>query len=240
MDLQPSRLGTKEHWDDVYRKEVQNFEDFGDEGEVWFGEDVAEKMVEWCLEHVPPPSKPFCLDVGTGNGSLLLELAENGYEQTRLMGVDYSEDSIKLARYIASLRHRFSCTFSCADFLGDTLPLTLPSMPPSLPPPESAPSSPEGQWDLLLDKGTYDAMALADRLPDGSILTDKYPTRVNTLLKEGGFFLITSCNFTEEELKEAFSRPSSGLTYHSRVSHPTFSFGGKMGSTVSTVAFCKC
>lgn len=35
MSFQPSKLGTKDHWDNVYEEEIQNFEDIGDEGEVW-------------------------------------------------------------------------------------------------------------------------------------------------------------------------------------------------------------
>ena len=33
--LHPSKLGTKQHWDDVYEREVRMFNDIGDEGEVW-------------------------------------------------------------------------------------------------------------------------------------------------------------------------------------------------------------
>jgi hypothetical protein len=33
--LAPSKLGTKEHWDGVYEREVSNFNDYEDEGDVW-------------------------------------------------------------------------------------------------------------------------------------------------------------------------------------------------------------
>lgn len=91
-------------------------------------------------------------------------------------------------------------------------------------------------WDLLLDKGTYDAIALADQALRGEPLK-LYPERVSKALKKGGFFLITSCNFTEDELKETFASSRLGLSFHSRVEYPTFKFGGQTGSTVSTVAF---
>jgi len=75
---------------------------------------------------------------------------------------------------------------------------------------------------IRLDKGTYDAIALATTLKDGTRPIDNYPFRVSRLLKPGGFFLITcecngaacqhiclvywaACNFTEQELKEHFA-----------------------------------
>ena len=35
-----SKLGKKDHWDDWYVMELRNFEDNGDDGEVWYGKDV--------------------------------------------------------------------------------------------------------------------------------------------------------------------------------------------------------
>ncbi|KAG9046365.1 hypothetical protein FS837_004541, partial [Tulasnella sp. UAMH 9824] len=73
--FEPSKLGTKQHWDDVYKRELANFEDDSeDEGEVWFGLDSVEKMVDWATENVPPSNKPYTLDIGSGNGTLSLAL----------------------------------------------------------------------------------------------------------------------------------------------------------------------
>lgn len=33
--LPSSKLGTQEHWDSVYAREVKNFDELGDKGEVW-------------------------------------------------------------------------------------------------------------------------------------------------------------------------------------------------------------
>jgi len=46
-------------------------------------------------------------------------------------------------------------------------------------------------WDLLLDKGTYDAIALAPALPNGEKLVDAYHGRVEAALRPGGLFMIT-------------------------------------------------
>ena len=37
-------------WDDAYKKEIDNFESHGDEGEVWFGEEAMDRVFRW-MEH---------------------------------------------------------------------------------------------------------------------------------------------------------------------------------------------
>ncbi|THH13056.1 hypothetical protein EW146_g7130 [Bondarzewia mesenterica] len=223
-EFQPSRLGTKQHWDDVYKREVSNFADTGDEGEIWFGEDSVEKMVEWALEHVPPSSQPFVLEIGSGNGTLLFSLFEAGYDAQRMAGIDYSPDAVKLAQMIAATRGGEQISLSTCDFLTE-VPATLKGQ--------------DRGWDLLLDKGTYDAIALGDKDDSGRSPMSRYPTRAARLLRPGGLFLITSCNFTEEELKADFVTPETDLVYHSRIKFPSFSFGGQSGNVYSSIAFEK-
>ncbi|KAF7336717.1 Protein-lysine N-methyltransferase EFM4 [Mycena venus] len=230
-DLQPSKLGSKEHWDHVYETELANFQEHGDEGEIWFGVQSVEKMVKWALEHVPPSQNPSILEVGTGNGTLLFALADAGYDSSLLCGIDYSADAVKLARAIAATTEGGDAiTFAECDFL-----TADPPRPPHAPPADQPPDS----WDLLLDKGTFDAIALAEKDEDGKSPAARYPARVARLLKPGASFLTTSCNFTEEELRATFETPETGLVYHSRIQHKTFTFGGKSGSPVSSVAFMK-
>lgn len=229
-DLQPSKLGNKEHWDDVYKTELENFDETGDEGEIWFGEESVAKMVDWTVENVPSSRGASILEIGSGNGTLLFALLEAGYNATTLCGIDYSVDAVKLAENISSTRGGERITFSQRDFLSEDPPV-LPHMNHEKPPP--------GQWDLLLDKGTYDAIALGQRDDLGRSPAYQYPQRAARQLKAGGFFLITSCNFTEDELNVNFATPETGFIYHSRIQHPTFTFGGKSGSVCSSVAFKK-
>ncbi|KAF7312420.1 Protein-lysine N-methyltransferase EFM4 [Mycena indigotica] len=214
-NLNPSKLGTKQHWDDVYETELTNFRDNGDEGEIWFGVQAVDKMVKWALDNAPP--SPKTLEVGSGNGTLLFALAEAGYDPHSLFGIDYSPGAVQLARAIATESNYQDITFSECDFLSQDPPQT--------------------EWDLILDKGTFDAIALAEKDADGGSPVAKYPPRVARLLKPGAMFLITSCNFTEDELKTAFQ--AAGLVYHSRIQHRTITFGGKSGSQCSSVAFSK-
>ncbi len=138
-------------------------------------------MVDWSLEHVPPLFKPAILEVGSGNGTLLFALAEADYLQTRLLGIDYSADAVKLATNVSKTRDAEKITFSVCDFLTDDPPL-LHHMDT-----ENAPAS----WDLVLDKGTYDAIALGPKDGNGKSPAARYPHRLTRLLKPGGIFLIT-------------------------------------------------
>lgn len=223
-ELHPSKLGTRAHWDSVYEEELTNFEELGDEGEIWFGVETVEKMVDWTVNNVPHTTNPSILEVGCGNGVLLLALSEAGYTATCLSGIDYSPCAIKLAKSIAATRGE-SISFYACDFLNDD-PHVLSHMK-------------EGAWDLLLDKGTFDAIALGAKDENGRSPAISYPGRVKNLLKPGGCFLITTCNFTEDELQAQFATAETGLVYHSRIQHPTYTFGGKEGSICSSVAFQK-
>ncbi|KIM33375.1 hypothetical protein M408DRAFT_153537 [Serendipita vermifera MAFF 305830] len=237
MQLNPTKLGKKSHWDDVYEEEKTNFEEFGDEGEIWFGQDAVDKMVEWALENIPPSSNPMVLDIGTGNGILPVCLAEAGYVPASICGIDYSRASVELAQRVALGRSVQGLTFREVDFIhGKVGSMADPTT-----------GNETDTWDLLLDKGTFDAMALYSsndeapgKLDDGNNHpTNIYPSRVAQLLKPGGYFLITSCNFTEKEIITHFTEKETSLKYHSRIAHPQFTFGGKSGSACCTVAFRK-
>ncbi|GAA5922989.1 hypothetical protein JCM3775_006212 [Rhodotorula graminis] len=231
--LPPSRLGTQDHWNSVYEREVKMFNEIGDEGEVWFGEDSAQDMVEWAEEHFPRLDGRI-LDLGTGNGQLLFAFSAAGY--TSLTGVDYSPLSIRLAESVLAARlasdeHTVSSpppAFFTADILDVALGEAVPHVTDS-----------EEKWDLVTDKGTYDAVCLSDEVRQGRSLRELYVESVSKLLQPGGLFLITSCNWTQAELEKAFVTPATGLSVHSHVPRASFQFGGSTGSSITTVAFEK-
>ncbi|KAG0706768.1 S-adenosyl-L-methionine-dependent methyltransferase [Suillus ampliporus] len=229
-ELEPSKLGTKEHWDNVYEEELENFSENGDEGEIWFGKKAMHEMVKWVRRHAPPRPNMSVLEVGSGNGALLFALVEGRgeacYPAQRLLGIDYSEGAVQLAQSVAQSRNLAAVTFKVCDFLQEDPPLL-------------AGDQKAGAWDLILDKGTYDAIALMEKDDNGRIPVEGYPMRIAKLLNPGGHFLITSCNFTEAELQSKFITEETGLQYHSRIEHPTISFGGSTGSACSSVAFTK-
>ncbi|KAI8612548.1 S-adenosyl-L-methionine-dependent methyltransferase, partial [Chytriomyces sp. MP71] len=205
------QLGTKTHWDSVYERELGNFADHGDIGEVWFGEVPVVKMTEWIEDNLAR-REAAVIDLGCGNGHFLFELSELGY--STLHGVDYSPASIALAQKIHTTMHPgASVTFATLDF--------MPFAPFANPPPAEYNTC----FELAVDKGTFDAISLASGL--GDTAQDGAPM---------GMLLITSCNWTEAELIEGFKEY---FTFHSRKKYPTFKFGGVEGQQVVTVAFSK-
>jgi SAM-dependent methyltransferase len=177
-------------WDTVYDRENDNFKEIGDIGEIWFGEDSVERMVEWVAENVTDPQTRI-IDLGCGNGHLLLELANEGYKN--LHGIDYSESAIVLAKSITQQRDLEWIKYDAVDFLSNP-DWFLPGEP----------------YNVVLDKGTYDAISLhpdqvqakKDGVPGPR---EKYVESAYRMIeKNGGLFLITSCNWTKEELIENF------------------------------------
>lgn len=253
-----SMLGLQSYWDSAYADELTNFREHGHVGEVWFGSDVMDAVVTWtrnlCIQiaqgHLPTDAddvkyesgedgdKYLCgwsvLDIGTGNGLLLQELAKLGFSD--LTGVDYSEGAVDLARSLADRDGYPNIKFLVDDILETKL---------------------DQQFKLVIDKGTLDAIGLH---PDGNVKRIMYWDSVSRLVAPGGLLVITSCNSTKDELVrevENYNRrggsqlleleakdndtcrnPPFRYINHVR-SYPTFMFGGSIGSRVATVAFLR-
>ncbi|KAI6042884.1 S-adenosyl-L-methionine-dependent methyltransferase [Pisolithus marmoratus] len=165
-------------------EELQNLEELVDEGEIWFGEDSVNKMVDWAVWNVPPKNGRSILEVGSGNGTLLFALAGARYPADMLLGIDYAEGAVALACSIAQTHSHEGTQFHRCDFVNVE------------PPPHSGKHmADDGAWDLILDKGTFDTIALMQRDDQGEAPVDGYPKRVARLLKPGAYFIITSCGF---------------------------------------------
>lgn len=157
---------------------------------IRFGEEPVVKMVDWASTHVPWTACPNVLDVGTGNGHLLFAMVEAGYDASRLTGIDYSQGSVDLSTAIAKERDEDGddeentykdVTFAVCDFLDPESPIPAPRRE----------STSDGVWDLILDKGTYDAISLMDKDEQGMAPFERYVPRALKLLRPGGYFLIT-------------------------------------------------
>lgn len=192
-------------------------------------------MVDYLIAHdelgYDPDSTTF-LDLGTGNGHLLFELRDRGGFRGHMVGVDYSAASIQLAIAAAQKKAVVPETrFQHWDILRDDSAFLNLSPPP---PP----------FDVVLDKGTFDAVCLSQEVDKhGRRLCEGYPGKVAALLKEEtGRFIITSCNWTEDELLAWFEGgaeglDATGLKACDRIEYPRFQFGGKSGQSLSSVVF---
>ena len=171
------------------------------------------------------------LDVGTGNGHILFELRENGW-CAELVGVDYSTASIRHAQNIArSKQKEVQHSYKPVEFvLWDVLQ-------------DSPPAQLHKKFDVVLDKGTFDAISLCNDVDEqGRKGSEIYSEKVAALLREGGFLLVTSCNWTEDELTAWLERRDGDgerLQFYEAVPFPSIEFGGKRGSSVSCVCFRK-
>jgi 2-polyprenyl-3-methyl-5-hydroxy-6-metoxy-1,4-benzoquinol methylase len=149
-----------------------------------------------------------------------LELYDHGFRN--LHGVDYSQPCIDLAVAIANQQQK-QIEYWCCDILKDGNKTIQKSM-----------------YDLVLDKGTFDAIALMPKTSedeDGKPHPhQEYGQIVANMLQPQGMLLISSVNWTEQELTELLA---DHFAFQSRIQYPTFRFGGKTGQTVTTVAFQK-
>jgi len=212
-ELDPSKLGTKDYWENAYKLELNNYTDHGDVGEVWFGEDAGQRMVNWLSEHPEyvQPSDPI-LDNGTGNGVLCMDMEEEGF--TDITGIDYCQEAIDLAEKIKE-ESESQVKFQVGNIL------------------DKESSFFKSKFKVVTDKGTYDAISLSETAKDDKVT---YIENTHHVLEKDGLFMITSCNWTEEELVTMFSTHFKHLE---TIPTPSFMFGGKKGNSVTTVVLQK-
>jgi hypothetical protein len=203
---------------------------------VRFGESSVTKMRNWAVNHLPPSPAPLrVLECGSGNGTLLLSFLTTPSTSARpdptpqsfhLTGIDYSPLSATLSAQIESAR-RTSLEEDGVDEDEEAInPVEVEWRTADLLRKDFGGE----QWDLVMDKGTFDALALSQEEvteSGGRLPSVVYPERVSRLVKKGGFFLITSCNFTEEEVKRRWTK--DGLGEQSAVSLLAFCLVAKTG-----------
>jgi SAM-dependent methyltransferase len=250
---EPSALGTRAHWKSEYSEDLHRYDEQGDPmlrsltsaahedvedddeeaGTLWFGASVAAKHVDLAA--------PFCavlgarvVDVGTGNGEVLCRLAER-HRASSYLGTDYIADACVLARRVAKSQRRAyeQCAgrsdaeqLPAIDFIVDDIFRS---------------SLQAGSFDVVLDKGTLDALSLvvaAGAEGDAVETIRKYVVALARLARGGGVLIVTTANFTLHELDAVMT--SAGWAYESKVEdYPTFRYGDIVGTHVRTLLFRK-
>ncbi|XP_058067115.1 EEF1A lysine methyltransferase 2 [Anopheles bellator] len=213
-ELEGSELGTKDYWETSYAREIRNYKDHGDVGEVWFDEDSQNRIIAWIgRQEDNILADDAIIDLGCGNGMMLIELAREGY--SNLTGIDYSPKAIELAKAICR-DQELSIEYRVVDLMSAQETAAL------------------GLFKVVHDKGTYDAISLHP--DDAKTMRQRYITNVNQLLRQDGLFILTSCNWTESELIQSFE---GHFKLRTVIPTPTFKFGGKVGSVVTSIVFVK-
>lgn len=202
--------------------------------------------------------QPKLLDLGTGNGSMLALLRKKGGYTGEMIGVDYSRQSVELARELQKVKGHsaYQSDSDESDVEDENDPQSEPQTEGegeggtqirfeeydilNPPPQETLDWFPQanGGFDIVLDKGTFDAISLSEETVAEKRVCERYPPVVVGLVRRGGFLVVTSCNWTEEEVIRWFVDGTKGeLSVWGRVEYPRFRFGGKEGQGVCTVCF---
>lgn len=202
-------------WEDVYQRDIVNFMDNGDVGHIWFGAQETKKIIEWLKSQKQIDQSDSIVDIGCGNGMMLIELARAGY--SNLMGTDYSPNAISLAKIIAEKDGFPLIQYEVHDILSSDIPVTL-----------------RKEFTVAIDKGTYDALTIKDG--SAPVRVTRYMEVVYRLLAVDGLLIIVTCNWTEEEICDHFKNYFKPIHVMPK---KKFSFGSGVGSTTSTVVFKK-
>ena len=148
------------------------------------------------------------LDVGTGNGALLFKLAKKGFKG-QLLGIDYSDFSIKLANRIKQdfdheaaerITFRFENAFDLID---------------------------KGCFDIIHDKGTFDVVYMNKELDNR-----EYAKAMHFRLSKDNpkaIFILTSCNLTSTEMDAIFTGEGLFKKLCEVKGYRSFTFGGVTG-----------
>jgi 2-polyprenyl-3-methyl-5-hydroxy-6-metoxy-1,4-benzoquinol methylase len=100
MFQETSQLGTKDYWESYYKRDLNEFIQSEIVEDTWFGNAAYHRIKKWILNNVPKTAS--ILDIGCGNGSLLVDWYDNGYNT--LTGIDYAPSSIGTIIIFTSLQ----------------------------------------------------------------------------------------------------------------------------------------
>lgn len=148
---------------------------------------------------------------------MLVELYREGYRN--LTGIDYSANAITLAKQIAADQN-MDIAYEMLDLLNSN---------------EIVQKFETKTFDVVHDKGTYDAISLHPEHPAEK--RAQYIENLFQLTSNNGLLILSSCNWTEAELCSSLK---GKFQMYKTIPTPTFKFGGSVGSVVTQIVFKKC
>ena len=209
IEIHSSVLGTKQYWDDLYQKEIDQFKSNSElQGEIWFGENVQQKVLSYILSNFDNTSS--VIDLGCGNCEFLIGLHQEGF--TKLVGLDYSLQSLKFTQEKLNKKGIDGVIELIEADLNSTISENLK----------------EKNYLIIHDKGTFDAFMLHEQ--------NDYKNYLNFVLNLTNIkstFIITSCNFNKDELLTFFNNEKIKLI--KELEYKKFGFGGSTGQLVTTL-----
>ncbi|KAB0351830.1 hypothetical protein FD754_016687, partial [Muntiacus muntjak] len=153
---------------------LKTFQEYGDTGEIWFGEVSMTQLIRWMQKHkIPLDASVF--DIGAGNGVFLVSTWQNLVSLILLelitLLMQYSFLEVLQRKGLSNIKLKGEY------FLNPSIKLS--------------------GFYICIDKGTSDAISFN---PDNAIEKRKqYVKSLSTVLKVKGFFLTTLCDWTKEE-----------------------------------------
>ncbi|GAU32765.1 hypothetical protein TSUD_323330 [Trifolium subterraneum] len=236
-----SMLGFQSYWDAAYTDELTNFREHGHAGEVWFGDDVMEVVASWtkalCIDisqgripnHVDDVkaeagelddkilSSWNVLDIGTGNGLLLQELAKQGLPARAQIGPCFKYDVDDV------LETKLEQVFQLVMDKGTLDAIGL---------------HPDGPVKRMMYWDSVSRLVASGGI---LVITSCNSTKDELVQEVESFNQRKSANAPELEVAkddESCRDPLFRYVSHVRT-YPTFMFGGSVGSRVATVAFLR-
>ena len=215
-----SPLGTLNHWENSYLQEIEQLHNNNSElGEIWFGKALQKKIVNYINENFD--KKINILDIGCGNGVFLYKLSKKNFEN--LFGIDYSNNSIKLAQEIIKIKEKkHKKNFKINFFQEDINKKNN----------ENFINKNNIKFDIIHDKGSLDAFLMNKN----NSIENYYKYFFSYSIKNKTIFIITSCNNTKEELLNKFPI-EKGFKFINEIQSQKFSFGGHEGNNHVTLIF---
>jgi len=145
-----------------------------------FGTQTVKRVVTW-IKNKNLSKESYFVDIGCGNGYTCIKLAEEGF--TNIYGIDYSPPAVRLADSIAKQKGLL-INYSVVDVMDKT-------------------QFNEIKFNVAIDKGTYDAIALNP--DDAKMKRFLYKEFLVRILMSDGLFIITSCNWSFDELVQFYT-----------------------------------